>query len=445
MFLWIDGQFNYEDILLLPVYLLFIYIIARYFTPKNNTLKKYYFRGLFLKILGGVLFWYIHCLLYSGGDSWAYFYSSKAIVNLILSDFNDGLGVLTTRIEGRDIYSAFNESTGFPAYYMTKDSNTFSVARFTSLFSFIGCKSFLLTTVLISSLSFIGIWKFYIVVNKIYPNIKKYSFYILLCTPSILFWSGGIMKDTFVFCSCCWFCFNFYMLFINKKKIFWNIFGMIINTLVILNLKSYVLMSLLPGTLIWLYSSSLQTVNSNLFKMFLGPVFAIILFFVGSFTLDSLSSSMGNYSNFDSAIEQAQIIQQDLLREDAYGDNNYYLGEIDGTFSGMLRLAPSAIFTALFRPLPWEIGSPTMVISALENSMLLIIVLSLLIRMNPFHFFRTILSDSFLTFAFIFSITLAFGVGIASTNFGALVRYKTPLIPFFFLGVYIVYNRRYEK
>ena len=35
----------------------------------------------------------------------------------------------------------------------------------------------------------------------------------------------------------------------------------------------------------------------------------------------------------------------------------------------------------------------------------------------------------------------AFGVGIAGTNFGALVRYKTPLVPFFFSMIYLVFKQ----
>ena len=34
---------------------------------------------------------------------------------------------------------------------------------------------------------------------------------------------------------------------------------------------------------------------------------------------------MGVYGNVDSALEQAQIIQEDLLREEQYGGNNYKL------------------------------------------------------------------------------------------------------------------------
>ena len=59
---------------------------------------------------------------------------------------------------------------------------------------------------------------------------------------------------------------------------------------------------------------------------------------------------MGVYGNVDSALEQAQIIQEDLLREEQYGGNNYELGSIDNSILGLLSVAPVAIITALFRP-----------------------------------------------------------------------------------------------
>jgi hypothetical protein len=40
----------------------------------------------------------------------------------------------------------------------------------------------------------------------------------------------------------------------------------------------------------------------------------------------------------------------------------------------------------------------------------------------------------------LFSLFFAFGVGIAGTNFGALVRYKIPMMPFFFGGLYLIFK-----
>ena len=113
------------------------------------------------------------------------------------------------------------------------------------------------------------------------------------------------------------------------------------------------------------------------------PFFILIFGVIGYFTFSNLSSLMGVYGDVDTAIEQAQVIQKDLLRDEAYGSNSYNIGEIDGSISGMISIAPIAVFTAIYRPLFWEIGSPMMVISVIENSLLLIFTFYLLLNIGP--------------------------------------------------------------
>ena len=82
-----------------------------------------------------------------------------------------------------------------------------------------------------------------------------------------------------------------------------------------------------------------------------------------------------------------------------------------------------------------------MVISAIENSILLIFTVLLIIRLNPFKFIRENLKEPLFVFSVLFTLLFGFGVGIASTNFGALVRYKIPLIPFYFTTMYLIYKK----
>ena len=438
---WINGQFTINDLLLVPVYLLLIVLIFNLFKPKDKSISPFFMRGLYLKVLGGFLFWFVHCWLYYGGDSWAYFYSAKAIGNLLIQDFDKGYLVLSAKIQGLDIMPYFNSNTGFPATYMSRDFHTFSVCRYSSILSTLCFNSFLTSTILIASLSYIGIWRLFKLVSLLYPKIKKQAFYLIIALPSLLFWGSGIMKDTYVLSAGCWFTYSFYMAFIERKKIFINIILLLFNILIIVNIKSYLIISLLPGALLWLNSAYLKNIKNSFVKFFSAPILITLIVLISFFSFQNLSSLMGKYGDVNSALKQAQVIQQDLLREDAYGENNYNLGNIDGSIGGMLGLAPVAIFTAIFRPLPWEIGSPTMVISAFENTILLLFAFFLVIKINPIKFIRLIVTEPFLVMAFTFSILFAFGVGIASTNFGALVRYKIPLMPFFFVGLYIIYYK----
>tara|TARA_B100000963_G_scaffold360636_1_gene392292 strand:+ start:2458 stop:3789 length:1332 start_codon:yes stop_codon:yes gene_type:complete len=433
----LPGQFNFIDLLISPIYIGLIFLVAFLLRDENLNLK-YYYRGLSIKIFGGLIFWLVYTFVYGGGDAWAYFYSAKSISNLLIQDFDKGWAVISAQVQGIDIFPYFNQNTGTPAYYMARDFHTFTVARYTSIFSLITFNSFLTSTILISALSFIGIWKLYSLIVNLYPTMKKPAFYLVIAMPSLIFWGGGIMKDTYVLSSCCWFSYNFYFIFIKRKKILINLFFIMVNTVIIINIKSYLLISLIPGSLLWLNSAYLKNINNYALKIITFPIIIGIISFAGFFVFQNISSFMGEYGNVESAIQQAQVIQEDLLREESYGKNNYNIGTIDGSLTGMISLAPMAIFTALYRPLPWEIGSPMMIISALENILLIVVSIFLLIRLNPISFLKIILKEPFLLFAFTFSFVFAFGVGIASTNFGALVRYKIPLMPFFFTGLYII-------
>ena len=79
-----------------------------------------------------------------------------------------------------------------------------------------------------------------------------------------------------------------------------------------------------------------------------------------------------------------------------------------------------------------------MIISVIENLLLIIVTLTLIVRTNPFNFVSTMINEPFVLFAIIFSLIFAFELELLG-NFGALVRYKIPLIHFFHC-IYILYN-----
>ena len=430
-----------EDLILAPLYLIFIFALARLIKLNNINQYpefKYFVKGLWFKIIGVSAFISIYLFYYGGGDTVTYFLGTKALGNLLLHDFSKGFAVLFNANSYENSLSSFNYETGFPPWHYFANKNTFLICRLSAPLYLLGAKSFLITSFLTSVFSYIGVWKFYRLVNILYPGNSKIFAYIILFMPSLIFWGGGIMKDSYMLGATCWITYSFYHVLITRKKIFWNVCFLILNVVMILNCKPYLLISLIPGFLIWVNNSYLKNIKNSIIRVLVFP--ALILIFTGSGTIifNGLSDSMGVYGSIDGAIKKAQITQDDLLREWHYGGNNYKLDRIDGSVSGLLSSAPLAIFTAFFRPLPWEIGSPTMVVSAIENTVLSLFVLYYIIRIGPFRFFRITLSDPFLVYCLVFSLFFAFGVGIAGTNFGALVRYKIPLMPFFFSFIYIV-------
>ena len=437
------GILTYFDILLVPIYLVIILLVCSRIKSKNIAQfqeYKYFTKGLVFKLLGVSAFISIYLFYYGGGDTINYFKGARAVGNLLLEDFEKGFAVLFNTSSNYNHLSSFNSSTGYPAVYMWRDPSTFGVSRYSALFYLLGAKSFVTTSFLVCCFSYIGIWKFYRLLNMLYPGYEKGLAYIVLFLPSIAFWGSGIMKDSYTVSAACWLTYNFYMVFILRKKVIVNSIFLLFNLFIIVNMKPYVILSLLPGIILWLNSAYLKQIKNIFLKILIFPLISVVILLIGVYVFQNLSSLMGVYGEVDSAIEQAQVIRSDLLRSDQYGSNNYDIGKFDGSFISLISVAPNAIFTALFRPFLWEIGSPTMIFSALENFILIVFTFFTLIRISPFSVLGTLVKEPFLFYCLIFSILFAFGVGIAGTNFGAMVRYKTPLMPFFFSMIYLLFK-----
>ncbi|MBG15853.1 MAG: hypothetical protein CL853_05825 [Crocinitomicaceae bacterium] len=439
----IDDILGLHDVFISIVYLIIIFSIAFIVKNRYSNLKRYKYLawGLLFKIIGVISFCFIYLFYYKGGDTISYFQGAKALADLFKINFNYFYDVVFLNKLDWNHYMAFNSETWYPPFYMWNDKNTFSVCRFSSFFSLITFNSFFATSILVATFSFFGIWKIFSLFDSLFPNNSLMLAILILFMPSLIFWGSGIMKDSYVLSSTCWATYNFHKIFIERKKIFINVIILILNILIVINTKSYVLVCLLPGMLLWLNSAYLKNTRSVLKKIILFPIIFSSIVLVGYFLFSNLSSSMGVYGDVDSVVKKVQVTQKDLLREDQYGGNNYNIGEIDGTISGLISIAPKAIFTAIFRPLFWEVGSPVMIISVIENTLLLLMTIYLFIRVGPFKLIRVIISEPLLLYSLIFSILFAFGVGIAGTNFGALVRYKTPLMPFFFTMIYLIYSK----
>ena len=106
----------------------------------------------------------------------------------------------------------------------------------------------------------------------------------------------------------------------------------------------------------------------------------------------------------------------------------------------MLRKAHKAIWVTLYRPYIWEAKNIVMLLSAIENLLLFLLTLYIFIKSGIRNAIRHLTTSPVIIFCLIFSIVFSFAVGISTYNFGSLVRYKIPMIPFFVSGLFILYN-----
>lgn len=427
---------NFFDLILAPFFIFIILIIAN--TVKNRHIErepiyKYYVPALFIKIIGGISVCLVYTLYYTGGDT-TNFYSDGFLFNNVL--FNDPAGYLYLMTHGvNEIdFSLFTSDIGYPIYI--RDESAYFVVKITSIFVFFGFRSYIAATILMAWVSFFGVWRLYRIFVDAFPNLSKELAISVFFMPSVFFWGSGILKDSITFSAIGFFVTSFNKVFIQRKSVLSNILIIIIASNIIIMIKPYILIGMMPGCLLWIVMGYAERVTGSMKKALIIPVFFIFIFGFGYLMIYLMQGSLGQYSS-DNLVYKAVETQKDL-KSDYYQGNSFDIGEYEPTLFGIMKKAPIAIFTCIFRPSLFEANNIVMFVSAIENTFIFFITLRMLIRVKVLGFFKYTMRNALLTFSLIFTLFFSFSVGFSTSNFGSLVRYKIPIIPFFIASVYII-------
>jgi hypothetical protein len=304
----------------------------------------------------------------------------------------------------------------------------------------------LLTTALIASITYYAVWKVFVLFVTYFPSLQKQMAFSILFFPSILFWGSGVSKDTYTFFGVLLLFYNVYSLFINKsvgrkRNLNWLAIGL--GFFLIINIKPYIILVFIPCALIWIFYDKIKKIKISFLKYFIAPIGLVLMVLLSYYILNAFGDKMSKFS-LDRALETAAITNYDL-KQDYYGGASFDIGDFDGTLTGAIKLFPMAIIAGLFRPFIWESGSVVLLLAGLENSLILFFVVYIIFKIGFLSFFRMIIKNPVLLFCFLFSVLFAFMIGLTTSNFGALVRFKIPLLPFLLTGIFILDYIRKQK
>ena len=429
------------DFILLPIYLFVVFIFASYFKnkyyPKGHPLRRFFMPAFTLKIFGAIFLGIIYQYYYKGGDTLNYWRQSEIINSSMSDSFWTWLRLITGSAEIYDV-DVYNYTTQFWWYGIRTPEYLISVIG--ALIGLFTMTTYLPTAVIFAAISFIGVWKLYVVFTKLYPRLSKHLAYAILFIPSVIFWGSGFMKDTITLSCIGWVTHFFYLIFFENKKIVLNSIFAIFFIYVIFIIKSYIVMAFLPAVLLWgvgLLSYKIKDARLILFVryfLYASAIAGIVL--IGG----RLQTEMFGQYNVESIGFKSFVTRDYLFRISNETDGSgYTLGDFDPTLMGMLEQAPAGVNVTLFRPYLWEARKPIVMISALESLVYLIFTIVVIFRNNPIRVVQRILSDETLQFCLIFTLVFAFAVGISTSNFGSLVRYKIPCLPFYTTFLIILY------
>jgi len=406
-------------------------IVAHSIYSKNIETRWHYAlykKALYARIVFAFIFVAIYTFYYDGGDTTAYFSGARSIVLLGQKDFGAVFRVLIGE-RTYELYSLFDSATGYPEYF--HDPNAWSVCRFMVPFYFLGFGSIWGTTLALAIVMFFLLWDFYKMLCRLYPKECKYMSVALFFLPSILFWSSGILKDVWCLVAVLQLYKAMWLVFFRKHSIVPNIFRYVVCAYVLISIRPFVFYTALAASLLWLVFWRVKTVQNKLIRVSTFPVILITSIMGIIVVLNLLGESVeGKYGSFDSMLQHAVIIQDDL-KQDYYGGNSFDIGHFDATIQSMLSKVPIATVSGLFRPFLWEGSSVFLKVSALEAALILFFCVYLCIKTRIIGLIKIIIDDSFLSSLCIFVAILAFFTGLSIANFGALVRYRIVYLPFF--------------
>ena len=81
----------------------------------------------------------------------------------------------------------------------------------------------------------------------------------------------------------------------------------------------------------------------------------------------------------------------------------------------------------------------------MESFILLFFTFYVIIKTGIKTFLKLILSDPLIMYCFLFSLVFALFVGASTLNFGTLVRYKIPCLPFYTISLFLIFEKVKEK
>jgi len=428
-----------SDLFLAPLYLAILYGLAYAIRPSvtNQFTKPYFIPALTLKFIGAIALGLIYQFYYGGGDTFNYYWHASVIHDAFSHSFSTGVKLL---IDNGGTNNAENAPYVARMIWHQTNSTEYLVARVAAFFGLFCFNSYTVIALMFAVVSFSGIWAMFIAFAKIRPHVYKQLAWTMFYVPSMFFWGSGLLKDSLCVGALGWLFYAMFRGIIQRQALLKCLLIGTIAVYALVSIKVYILLCFLPAALVWIFNETNDRIKNKILRWLARPVLLSLGVIVAFYAATNLTKGDAKY-DMDKIGERSKITADYLYEQSVRQEGSgYYLGEQDGSIGGMAKLAPQAIGTALYRPFLWEAHNPVMLLSALEAGFFLFFTLRIFMRTGIIRTFGIIGSNPILLLCFVFSLVFAASVGITSANFGTLVRYKIPMIPFYLSGLFILDN-----
>ncbi|NOT50776.1 MAG: hypothetical protein HOP10_05825 [Chitinophagaceae bacterium] len=358
---------------------------------------------LFLvKIMAGIFYGWIG-IYYAGLaqmlDTWSFHTNSIEEYKLL---FNNPHEYLT---------NLFNNPYGNidnPLYWNDLKGNAF--IKMLSIFNILSFGNYYINVVFYSFFSLFGPIAIYRVMTDVLPGKKLPILLATFLIPSFLYWTSGIHKEGLIFTGISLIIYAVYFGLKEKRFGFKRITCVIVGLLLLLTLRNFLIVIIVPAIIAWVLAAKKPKYSLAIF----GSLYLIfiVLFFTARYVNPRF--------DFPQAVVNKQ---QEFIN--LKGGSTIPMKELKPNAISFLQSTPQAFTLSTIRPYPNDVKHILSLAAALEiNALLLLFILFLFFHKNG------IASRNFLHFCLFFSFTVLLAIGFSVNNLGAIVRYRSVILPF---------------
>jgi hypothetical protein len=364
---------------------------------------------LLLKVMAGIFYGWIG--LYYGGlaqmqDTWSFHAEGIKEYHLLYTDPGEYLtNLFKDPYEGG--ISKFFESND--SYWNDLKGNV--LIKFLSVLNIFSFGHYYVNVIFYSFITLFGAMAIYKVMNDVFPGKKLIILLATFLLPSFLYWTSGLHKEGLIFTGMSFIVYSIYFGTKEKRWGFKRIALLVTGLLLLLVLRNFILVIIIPAIIAWLLATRWPKYSL--------PIFASIyvLFAVLFFTI--------RYADPRLDFPQAVVNKQQEFIQLKGGNSSIPIKKLEPNAVSFLKNTPQAINLSTIRPYPSDVRHILSLAAAIEiNVLLLLFILFIIWHRNGIH------SKNLIYFCLFFSFSVLLAIGFSVNNLGAIVRYRSIIMPF---------------
>jgi hypothetical protein len=376
----------------------------------ETSLKKIFWPALFFKMLCGLLLGLLYKYYYPVGDTFAYFSDAAALGSVARSDLKTYLGFFFFNHELPSVNLIFLEPR---ALFFSK---------IVSVFSILTADNYWVIASYFSLFSFLAAWLLVKTIAQYLPRYALPSIIAFLFVPSVVFWTSGLIKESIAIGGLYLLTVFFLRVWFDRRIRLAELFMVAILVWICWSLKYYVIAIFLPVVLASLlmkfivlrkpwHSAAFET--TAWMVVFILPLFLITFLHPNFYPERFLEVIVSNNTAYNELSQPGDAVHFTDLQADT---------------GSIIRNAPWALFSGLFRPLFWEATNVLQFFSGLENTLLLLFFLIGLFQLKAYvHSPNRVLVLTVIVYVALLCIFIT----LSAPNFGTLSRYRGAYLSFF--------------